>query len=159
MRHTWIFTSGQVAELERLARSSPIPYVRVRAIALCHLASGKTCQEAGDAVMVHRVSVGDWARRYLAHGADGLRVSEGRGKFSKAEKGEIEAYLRRPPREFGVPRTRWTLEALVETVPCLKGMTASGAYRVLERLGFSYKRGQPRLHSPDPDYEEKKGRS
>ena len=157
MRHRWSFSSSQVAELQALAKSCSTPYVRVRAIALCHLAAGRTCGQAADAVMAHRASVGDWARRFLYLGSAGLFISAGRGNFSKADKAQIESYLRRPPREFGIARTRWTLDALVQTVPCLKGMTASGAHRVLERLGFSYKRGQPRLHSPDPDYEEKRG--
>jgi transposase len=109
--------------------------------------------------MAHRVSVGQWAKRYLESGEKGLHVLAGRGNVSKADREEIETYLRRAPREFGVPRSRWTLQALVQTVPCLKGMSPSGAHRVLERLGFSYKRGQPRLHSPDPDYEAKRGPS
>jgi transposase len=159
VRHVWEFSVEQVGELTRLARSSDRPYVRVRAIALCHLAAGRSCEEAARAVFVNRVSVGQWARRYLDRGAEGLFVDAGRGNFSKADRSEVESYLRRPPREFGVPRTRWTLEALVQVVPCLKGMTPSGAHRVLERFGFSYKRGQPRLHSPDPDYEAKRGPS
>ena len=54
-------------------------------------------------------------------------------------------------------QSRWTLSALAGTVPSLQGMTDSGVYRALVRLGFRYKRGQPRVHSPDPAYEEKRG--
>ena len=158
MRHGWSFSPEQAKELAELARHSPSPYIRVRAIALCHLASGRTAEEAAAAVLVHRVSVAQWAHRYLSDGVDGLKVSPGRGHVSKADRDEIELYLQKSPREFGVLRTRWTLSALTSCVPCLKGMSPSGAHRVLERLGFGFKRGQPRLHSPDPDYEEKRGR-
>jgi transposase len=159
MRHGWSFTVDQLGELELLAKHSPLPYVRVKAIALCHLAWGRTAQEAAEAVFAHRVSVGQWAKRYLQQGAPGLYIAPGRGHFSKADRDEIEGYLQKSPREFGVARTRWTLTALVECVPCLGQMSPSGAHRVLERLGFGFKRGQPRLHSPDPQYEEKRGRS
>jgi hypothetical protein len=39
----------------------------------------------------------------------------------------------------------------------LKGFTDAGVYYALVRAGFRYKRGQPHLHSPDPEYEEKRG--
>jgi hypothetical protein len=36
-------------------------------------------------------------------------------------------------------------------------MSTAGVKKALERCGFAYKRGQPHLHSPDPEYEAKKG--
>jgi len=70
---------------------------------------------------------------------------------------ELERYVRQSPRAYGLPQTRWTLRALAQTVPSLKGFTDAGVYYALVRAGFRYKRGQPHLHSPDPEYEEKRG--
>jgi hypothetical protein len=62
------------------------------------------------------------------------------------------------PDNFGIKQTRWTLRALAQAVPSLRGFSPSGVKRALARAGFSYKRGQPVQHSPDPDYAEKKSR-
>jgi len=87
----------------------------------------------------------------------GIRDGEGRGRPSHVEREELDRYLRQSPEVFGLDLARWTLSALAQTVPSLKGMTQAGVKKALERHGYAYKRGQPHLHSPDPDYEEKKG--
>jgi transposase len=63
--------------------------------------------------------------------------------------------VRRSPRLSGVERARWSLAALLGAVLWLGGLTASGAARLLGRLGVRYRRGQAHLHSPDPDYDAK----
>jgi transposase len=115
--------------------------------------------EAALSVGAHRTSVGEWCARYLREGAASFAVAPGAGRKPRADKAQVEDAVRRSPRDFGVPRTRWTLAALADAVPCLRGMTPSGVRRALVRFGLSYKRGQPRLHSPDPLYGEKKGGS
>ena len=151
------WTDGQIKELEMLARRSPVPYVRVKALAVLNVARGRPRQEVAEIVCVHRASVGTWVRRYRAEGAAGFAVAQGRGKPPQVDREELESYLRQSPRLFGLSQTRWTLRALAGTVPSLKGLTDSGVYRALVRLGLGYKRGQPHLHSPDPQYEEKRG--
>jgi transposase len=158
MPKVWRFTSEQKQELESLARTHPKAHVRMKALALFHLACGKTASEAAEAVLSHRVSVGTWSGRYLQAGAAGLEIAEGRGRPSKVRAQDLEHYLRQSPRSFGIDLTRWSLSALAEAVPCLRGMSPAGVKKALERSGFSYKRSQPHLHSPDPEYEEKKGR-
>ena len=39
------------------------------------------------------------------------------------------------------------------------GLHPSAVWHVLRRLGISYKRAEPWLHSPDPDYFKKNARS
>lgn len=151
------WTDEQIKELRVLARRSPAPYVRVKALAVLNVARGRCRQEVADIVCAHRVSVGTWVRRYRAEGAASFAVAEGRGKPPKVDGEELESYLRQSPRLFGLSQTRWTLRALARTVPSLKGLTDSGVYRALVRLGLGYKRGQPHVHSPDPQYEEKRG--
>ncbi len=74
---------------------------------------------------------------------------------SRVQAQEVEEYVRQSPRNFGVRRTRWTLALLAEKVPCLAGLHPSAVWHVLRRLGMSYKRAAPWLHSPDPDYVKK----
>ena len=151
------WTDEQIKELEMLARRSPVAYVRVKALAVLNVARGRSRQEVAEIVCAHRESVGIWVRRYRAEGAAGFVVAQGRGKPAQVDGEELESYLRQSPRRFGLSQSRWTLRALARTVPSLKGLTDSGVYRALVRLGFRYKRGQPHLHSPDPEYEEKRG--
>lgn len=158
MSKRWKFTDSQKAELERLGKTHPKAYVRVRALALYHMACGRTAMDAASTVLAHRVTVSDWACRYLEFGVAGLIIAEGRGRPCQASAEELERYLRQSPRSFGVLRSRWTLRALAEVVPCLQGMSDAGVLQALRRCGYGFKRGQPHHHSPDPDYEAKKGR-
>lgn len=157
MRRRPSFTADQVAELTDLRLHAKPAHVRLKALALLHLAYGSSFEAAAGAVMAHRSSLSLWVRRYLAEGKKGLELRPGRGKKTRADKEEVERYLRQSPRAFDIPRTRWTLRLLAQAVPCLKGMDPSGVWRALRRFGLSYKKGQPRVHSPDPLYEEKKG--
>ena len=151
------WTDEQIKELELLARRSHVPYVRVKGLAVLNVARGRSRQEVAQIVCAHRASVSSWVRRYRAEGAAGFAVARGRGKPAQVDGEELARYLRQSPRHFGLSQNRWTLRALARTVPSLKGLTDSGVYRALVRLGFRYKRGQPYLHSPDPAYEEKRG--
>ena len=106
--------------------------------------------------LASRQSLYAWQGRFLAEGVPGLEIRRGRGRKPRADMAEIERHVLQTPENFGLRQTRWTLRALAETVPSLRGFTPSGVARVLKRTGFSYKRGQPVQHSPDPDYEKKK---
>lgn len=153
----WLFSESQQRELRSLAKTHPKAHVRVKLVALLHLASGKTAAQAAEAVMAHRVSVGSWAKGYLSGGLQALEIAPGRGRPSAVSSEELKKYLRQSPRAFGIDLTRWTLSALAEVVPSLRGMSPPGVKKALERHGFAYKRGQPHLHSPDPEYEAKRG--
>ena len=152
---TW--SEEQRNELLRHAKHAPSGYVRVKALAVWNVASGRSMVEVAKFMAVSRASVGEWVKRYLSQGIEGFIVKEGRGRRPRAQRGEIDNYLRQSPRQFGLRQTRWTLRALAQTAPSLKGFTDSGVYRVLVRSGYRYKRGQPNVHSPDPLYAEKRG--
>lgn len=145
-------------ELRTLMRRAEKSYVRVKATALWNLARGKSRREVADLLGVSLVSVTAWVKRYRREGVAGLAVRPGRGRKAQASGSEVEEYVRQSPRAFGRSETRWTLRALAQEVPSLKGFSAAGVWKVLERAGFRYKRGQPHLHSPDPAYAEKRGR-
>lgn len=147
----------QRRELEDVARCGQPAYIRRKALVVLNLGEGRSIAEVAGIFRISRPSVYEWRRRYLEEGIDGLRVRAGRGRKPRANLKELERYIRESPRNFGVPRTRWTLATLAEVVPSVKGFTAYGVQKALARAGIGYKRGQPRLHSPDPSYEVKKG--
>lgn len=149
-------TQEQEQELKRLMRTAPQAYVRKKALALWNLSQGKTQREVATVLDVSRMSLRAWGRRYVAEGAAGLRVRPGRGRPGRADIEEITEVLHRSPRTFGLPQTRWTLASLGQAAPSLKGFTPAGIWYVLQRAGLSYKRAQPRITSPDPEYVEKR---
>src|SRR4051812_42028202 len=135
-------SQDQRADLRQLAKKHPKPYVRIRALAIYHLACGRSAEEVAGMLLVHRVSVGAWARRFLEKGVEGLEIESGRGRPSRIDAQDVDRYLRQSPRAFGVARTRWTLSALAQVVPAFQGMTPAGVLKALGRLGYAYKRGQ-----------------
>ena len=144
-------------ELRALMRRAGKPHVRVKAAALWNLSQGKTRREVGEFLGVSTVSIGAWAKRFREEGVAGLAIHPGRGRPARAQEAEVELVFRQPPRSFGLAQTRWTLRALTQVVPSLRGFSEMGVWKVLQRMGLRYKRGQPHLHSPDPQYEEKRG--
>ena len=150
-------SGDQRRELQQCGRTGQPAYVRTKALALVNVADGLSVQEVARIFRVSRWSVYVWQRRYLREGLEGLRVHGGRGRKAKANLQELAEHVRQSPRRYGVPLTRWTLARLAQVVPSLKGFTPFGVQKALVRAGFHYKRGQPRLHSPDPMYEVKKG--
>jgi len=147
----------QRAELESVARHGQPGYVRTKALVLLNRAEGRAVSELARLFRVSRQAIYGWQRRYERAGIDSLRVQPGRGRKGRADLKEIERYVRQSPRNFGVARTRWTLKAVAAVVPSVRGFSPFGVQKALRRAGFRYKRGQPRVHSPDPQYEEKKG--
>lgn len=147
----------EMKELRRVMRRSDKPHLRIKATALWNLGKGKSGRQVADFLGVSTVSLNAWAKRFRAQGIEGLRIRPGRGRRARAQGEEVERYLRQSPRAFGLEQTRWTLRALAQVVPSLRGFTPMGVWKVLQRTGFRYKRGQPYLHSPDPQYQEKRG--
>lgn len=89
-------------------------------------------------------------------------IQPGRGRkpaFSpqhdEAEAGQVMRHIvSRAPMLWGYAQSRWTLHALLEVCPFTLS-TPSGLWRLMDRLGLSYKRGRHYIHSPDPHYWEK----
>jgi hypothetical protein len=73
----------QQDELEQLRDHDPLPYVRERAAAILQVAAGHSLRavaRTGRLRPRRRETIADWVRRYLAEGADGLRIRPGRGR-------------------------------------------------------------------------------
>lgn len=147
----------QMDELRGLMRRGERAHLRLKAAALWNLGQGKTQKEVCEFLGVSRASVRAWAERYRTEGAHGLAVRSGRGRKERADQAEVARLLGQSPRESGVAQTRWTLSALAKAAPSLAGFSPAGVMKVLKRMGISYKRGQPYLYSPDPEYGQKRG--
>ena len=150
-------TDQQRDELEQVIRRGDPPHLRVKALVLLNVSDGRPIADVARIFRVSRQSVYDWQRGYADGGIDALRVSPGRGRKAQVNLEELTWYVRQSPRNFGIRRTRWTLALLAQAVPSLKGFTPFGVQQALRRAGFRYKRGSPWIHSPDPDYDQKKG--
>ncbi len=154
-----MLSAAQGAELDELSRTHPKPGMRLKAVALRAVAQGHTRQQVGAILHVSPYTVGQWYRAYQQGGWAALEIHPGRGRSSRVEAREVQEYVRQSPRNFGLPRTRWTLQLLAQGVPSLAGMRPTGVWQALRRLGINYKRAQPWLHSPDPDYAKKNATS
>ena len=146
----------RMGELEWAARRHLDARVRSRLLAVRAVALGHTRQEVAAMLPYSGYSIGAWVRQFQTEGVAGLAIAAGRGRHSRVDATEVRACLRVSPERYGWAQSRWTLHALGQVCPSLRGMSQQGILNVLHRLGFRYKRGQPWLHSPDPRYAEKK---
>lgn len=151
-------SAAQVAELEQACKHHAKAYVRTKALVLLNLVTGEAASlsQLARSFRVSRQSIYTWRKGYLKQGLSGLLVQDGRGRKGQVDLCELIDHVQQSPRNFGVERSRWTLQALGNVVFTLHGMTPSGVWRALRRAGYGYKRGQPVPHSPDAQYTEKK---
>jgi transposase len=149
------WSEQQLAELTDAARYHPKPGVRVKVVAVRAVAMGRTRKEAAELCATTRQSVGDWVERFQTGGVAALTIAPGRGRKSHVDEQQLEHYALQSPRNFGINRSRWRLADLAQAVPTLKGFSVSGVRQALKRCGISFKRGQPWMLSPDPNYEKK----
>jgi transposase len=63
--------------------------------------------------------------------------------------------VRRDPRQYRQPVSRWSLARLRASCPWLRLTTDPGLSQVLKRLKVHLKRGRAYVHSPDPAYDTK----
>lgn len=70
------------AKLQAWVKNPPKPYLRKRARAILLVAEGQPLYQVAEhpRIRVHRTTVSQWVRRYLAEGLDGLKVRPGRGR-------------------------------------------------------------------------------
>jgi transposase len=151
-----MLSNRQQAELDFWSRTHPQPGMRLKALAVRAVAHGHSRQLVGAILHVSAYTVGQWYRSYQQKGWAVLQIHAGRGRHSRINPQEVEDFVRQSLRNFGIARTRWTLQLLAQTVPGLQGLCPSAVWHTLRRLGLSYKRAEPWLHSPDPDYVKKK---
>jgi len=67
--------------------------------------------------------------------------------------------LHQSPTNFQLAESRWTLGRIQQACDWLAHYSLSGIWKVLRGCHVHYKRGQLHLHSPDPEYCQKRDRS
>ncbi len=63
------------------------------------------------------------------------------------------------PSNYQIAVSRWRLQDIHQACPWLKGYSLSGIWRVLQACHVHSKRGQQHIHSPDPEYCQKRDRA
>lgn len=78
-------------------------------------------------------------------------------QFQDAEtaKEAILDVIHHDPHQFGIERTRWTLDLIRHYCDWLRVATSAGMHMILDRLEIVLKRGRQHVYSPDPDYDDK----
>ena len=81
------------------------------------------------------------------------------GIFPPEQLQALQEILHSPPTNYQIQASRWTLKGIQQVCDWLKSYSLSGIWRLLSSCHVHYKRGQQHLHSPDPDYSQKRDQS
>jgi len=71
---------------------------------------------------------------------------------------QVQGVCYRSPQLYDLPRSRWSLALLRQTISWLAGKSLSCISQLLKRIHVSYKRGHRAVHSPDLLYDVKLAR-
>jgi hypothetical protein len=85
-----------------------------------------------------------------------ISLSGESGVFPPKQITALQEMLHQPPTDYQLPTSRWTLKGVQQACEWLKGYSLSGIWKVLRACRVHYKRGQQHLHSPDPEYCQKR---
>lgn len=78
------------------------------------------------------------------------------GVFPPEQIKALQEMLHQPPTNYQIRTSRWTLKEVQQACDWLKQYSLSGVWKVLRAYRLHYKRGQQHLHSPDPEYCQKR---
>ena len=163
--HKLELTETEIQVLVELRDTGEPAYLRERASAILKIHAGFSPHEVARNRLLKRRdpdTVYTWLRRYREQGIAGLFHKPGRGrkpaffpKSPEAAKTQVLVAIGQGPAYLNAHQTRWTLQTLGEALPWLENVCVSGVYRILSRLGISYKRARDYVRSPDAEYAEK----
>lgn len=127
--------------------------------ALLLVAKGNTCQEAADLLGDSVRSVQTWVKRFEEKGLQGVYDLDrpGRPRVLTDEDLEvINAALRRPPRDSGLDCHLWDGKCLSRFIKrrLNKEMGVRQAQRLLNDLGFHYRKPRPMMAGGGPEVKE-----
>ena len=120
------------------------------------VAQGMTCPEAGRLLGDAPRSVQYGVRRFEERGLAGLVEGERSGRpqrLNESQRWEVNAVLRRTPREVGLTGTLWdgkTLRAWIERRFGV-GLGVRQCQRLFRQLGFGLRKPRPLIAHADPE--------
>ena len=143
-------TEKEFKALEKIRDTHPIPYMRERAATILKVAGGMSARQvARFGLLKERKTdtIYDWLNLWEKNRLSGFEIKKGRGRKSKfrnieKEKETIQEIVHQSPENFGIKKSRWTINDIQNVYEPLQQYTESGAWRVLNRLGIVYKRGK-----------------
>ena len=146
-------TPSELAALEQAAAEAERPDLRRRAEALCLLHAGQSVTQVAKRLGVSRRSVFNWITRYRAEGLEGLMTKprSGRPRITDDHyRHQLEAMLKRSPREYGSYMRVWLIGWLAQYLQHETGIrpSASTLRGLMHELGyvFSHKPGHYGWH-------------
>jgi transposase len=154
----------QLAELEKLYRTTKDPRLRTRAqMVLLSAEKRLRTTEIAEIVRESQATVLRWLKRYMAEGVEGLKDAPRPGRSRRvtpAYRRRLVEAVRRRPRSLGLPFSLWTLQRLVDYMAEQTGIRVSTetVRRTLKAAGIVLSRPQHTISSPDPEYMVKKKR-
>jgi transposase len=127
-----------------------------RALALLHLAEGKTVSEVARSVCAARSTVQSWRGLYEEYGEAGLEPAPvGRSRWTVTDEvlEQLIQLLEKTPEDYGYLRASWTSELLALELERQLGVSihASTVRRILPQLGYVWRRTRPILVRRDPN--------
>lgn len=133
---------------------------RAKAVALLMAEEGKSMEEISKAAGVTPTSIYRWLRLFREKGVDFIETkvdAVGHQKLWEQRTIRLFELLHAPPAAFGVNRTTWTHQAIMEAYLRTHGESLpSGAIkRIIKKSGYAWRRARMVLTSPDPEYKEK----
>ncbi|HEU4412357.1 MAG TPA: helix-turn-helix domain-containing protein [Polyangiaceae bacterium] len=118
-------SSGQVAQLEQVFRTTEDRRLRDRAQAVLMAGRGRSTSQIADDLATDPSTVRRWLGRWRHGGLDGLRIRWAPGKARAIDDASAEAlvdWVRRGPAASGVDRANWTSEALAAHLGRTRGV-------------------------------------
>jgi transposase len=154
-----------IQALDDVYRQSKDGRLRQRAhIVLLAAEQGRVAPQIGVIVRLNEERVRRWLKRYEAEGIEGLRDDPRPGMapvVTPEYRAQLVAAVRRRPRSLDHPFSLWTCQGLADYLAEETGIRVSDerVRRYLALEGIVLSRPQPKISSPDPEYEVKKRRS
>lgn len=118
-------SSGQVAQLEQVFRTTEDRRLRDRAQAVLMAGRGRPTSQIAEDLATDPRTVRRWLARWRQGGLDGLRIRWAPGRARALDDASTEAlvaWVRRGPAASGVDRANWTSEALAAHLARTRGV-------------------------------------
>jgi transposase len=119
------------------------------------VAQGMSCRKAAALLGDAPRTVENWVNGFEREGFGALTEHNGRGRKSRLNEvhlEEIEKWLRRSPKEYGLEGNLWdgkTLSACIEKKFCIN-LQIRQCQRLFRQLGFRYRLPRPTVAKADP---------
>lgn len=120
------------------------------------VAQGMNCPEVAELLGDAPRSVENWVRRFEAEGLAGLREGERPGRprrLSAQQLAEVDAVLRKTPREAGMSGNLWDGKTLAAWLKRRHGVRLGvrQCQRLFRQFGFRLRKPRPMVAQADPE--------